>query len=152
VNIHIGTSGWSYDHWTSVLYPPGTPSGGRLRLYSGQFDTVELNSSFCRWPREAAFAKWREHVPAGFQFSVEAPRGLTHAKKLLAPEQWVGRIATCWHELGSRRGALLVQLPPATGRDDDRLQYFLAQLPGWLRVVVEFRHSSWLDDAVFGIP
>ncbi len=66
VNIHIGTSGWSDNHWTAVLYPPGTPSGGRLRLYSGQFDTVELNSTFYRWPREAAFARWREQVPAGF--------------------------------------------------------------------------------------
>ncbi|WP_071059586.1 hypothetical protein [Parafrankia soli] len=23
---HIGTSGWSYAHWTGVLYPPGTPA------------------------------------------------------------------------------------------------------------------------------
>ena len=23
--IRIGTSGWSYDHWTDVLYPAGLP-------------------------------------------------------------------------------------------------------------------------------
>ena len=23
--IAIGTSGWSYDHWTPQLYPPGLP-------------------------------------------------------------------------------------------------------------------------------
>ena len=23
--IRIGTSGWSYDHWAGVLYPPGLP-------------------------------------------------------------------------------------------------------------------------------
>ena len=31
----------------------------------------------------------------------------------------------CWHELGDRRGVLLVQLPPDQERDDDRLDYFL---------------------------
>ncbi|ABW16121.1 hypothetical protein Franean1_6787 [Parafrankia sp. EAN1pec] len=30
---HIGTSGWSYDHWTGVLYPPGTPARRRLEIY-----------------------------------------------------------------------------------------------------------------------
>ena len=23
--VHIGTSGWSYGHWTGVLYPEGLP-------------------------------------------------------------------------------------------------------------------------------
>ena len=109
----IGTSGWSYDHWEHVLYPPGTPSRQRLGLYTAQFDTVELNASFYRWPREVAFASWRRRLPDGFRMSVKAPRGLTHGKRLLSPEVWVDRIATCWHELGDRRGVLLVQLPPA---------------------------------------
>jgi uncharacterized protein YecE (DUF72 family) len=40
-------------------------------------------------------------------------------------------------------------LSPAQSRDDQRLAYFLAQLPPWLRVTVEFRHSSWIHDDVF---
>ena len=32
-------------------------------------------------------------------------------------------------------------------RDDARLDYFLAALPGWIRGRVEFRHPSWDDDA-----
>lgn len=49
---HVGTSGWSYDHWEHVLYPSGTASRNRLGYYVQQFDTVELNASFYRWPRE----------------------------------------------------------------------------------------------------
>jgi uncharacterized protein YecE (DUF72 family) len=81
--------------------------------------------------------------------SVKAPRGLTHAKRLYAPEAWIERIARSWHELGDKRGVLLVQLPPAMERDDARLHYFLAALPGWVRVAVEFRHPSWHVDDVF---
>jgi uncharacterized protein YecE (DUF72 family) len=91
--VHVGTSGWSYDHWEHVLYPPGTPSRDRLAHYAQQFATVELNSSFYRWPREATFAGWRRRLPEGFLLSVKAPRGLTHGKRLYGPDVWVERIA-----------------------------------------------------------
>jgi uncharacterized protein YecE (DUF72 family) len=149
--VHVGTSGWSYQHWEGVLYPPATPPRERLRRYTERFGTVELNSSFYRWPRPASFASWRARLPDGFQFSVKAPRGLTHAKRLYSPEVWVERIATCWHELGDKRAVLLVQLAPDHVRDDDRLRYFLDLLPSWMRVALEFRHVSWHDEKVFAL-
>lgn len=42
MDVRIGTSGWSYDHWTGVLYPPGLPVAARLDRYAAVFDTVEL--------------------------------------------------------------------------------------------------------------
>jgi uncharacterized protein YecE (DUF72 family) len=83
--------------------------------------------------------------------SVKAPRGLTHGKKLYSPEVWVERIASCWHELGDRRGVLLVQLAPGHARDDARLEYFLDRLPPWMRTAVEFRHPSWHDDEILAM-
>jgi uncharacterized protein YecE (DUF72 family) len=148
---HIGTSGWSYDHWNDVLYPAGTASRNRLQHYVAQFSTVELNASFYRWPRESTFAGWNQRLPDGFQMSVKAPRGLTHAKKLYAPEVWVERIARSWHELGDKRAVLIVQLPPTMERDDARLDYFLGLLPDWIRVAVELRHPSWECDEVFAL-
>jgi uncharacterized protein YecE (DUF72 family) len=149
--IRVGTSGWSYDHWEPELYPAGLPPGQRLARYTESFGTVELNSSFYRWPRPAAFASWQRRLPAGFVMSVKAPRGLTHARKLLEPEAWIERIAAGWHELGGKRAVLLVQLGPAQPRDDDRLGWFLRALPGWIRVAVEFRHASWHHEEVFAL-
>lgn len=147
----IGTSGWSYDHWDGVLYPPGTPPARRLELYTQEFDTVELNASYYRWPRDATFASWRNRLPAGFRMSVKGPRGLTHAKKLYSPEAWIERIAVSWRELSDRRGVLLVQLPPTLERDDERLGWFLDQMPSWVRVAVEMRHPSWHTEEVFDL-
>lgn len=147
--IYVGTSGWAYPHWNGVLYPPGTPPGDRLNLYTRRFTTAELNASFYRWPSNRTFAGWRERLPAGFVLSVKAPRGLTHAKRLYAPEVWVDRITRCWHELRDRRGVLLVQLRPDHERDDARLSWFLSQLPSWLRVAVELRHASWDTEDVY---
>ncbi|WP_375383666.1 DUF72 domain-containing protein [uncultured Microbacterium sp.] len=147
----IGTSGWSYDHWGDVLYPPGLPPRERLAHYVRAFDTVELNASFYRWPRPAMFASWRNRLPEGFELTVKAPRGLTHARRLYAPEEWLERMTAGLHELAGRRGPLLVQLPPTMERDDDRLEWFLARVPPWMRPAVEFRHPSWNDEAVFAL-
>lgn len=149
--IHIGTSGWSYDHWTDVLYPAGLPVAKRLARYVENFDTVELNASFYRWPRPVTFAGWRRRLPPGFLMSVKAPRGLTHARKLYGPEVWADRIGAGWHELGDKRAVLLVQLAPGHERDDARLDYFLGALPPWIRVAVEFRHPSWHVEEVFAL-
>jgi uncharacterized protein YecE (DUF72 family) len=151
MGIHVGTSGWSYDHWDGVLYPPGTPARDRLAHYVRRFDTVELNASFYRWPRDASFASWCRRLPAGFALSVKAPRGLTHAKRLYAPEPWLPRLTAAWHELGDKRAVLLLQLHPKHERDDARLAYVLERLPEWMRIAVEFRHPSWHDDAVYSL-
>jgi uncharacterized protein YecE (DUF72 family) len=147
----IGTSGWSYDHWADVLYPPGTTPARRFDVYTREFATVELNASFYRWPRVVTFAGWRRRLPPGFRMSVKAPRGLTHARRLRDPDVWVDRITSCWHELLDRRGVLLLQLPPDLERDDDLLGGFLGRLPWWVPVSVELRHASWYDDAVFDL-
>jgi uncharacterized protein YecE (DUF72 family) len=94
---------------------------------------------------------WRCRLPDGLQLSVKAPRGLTHGRKLYGPEAWLERITAGWHELDGRRAVLLVQLAPAQARDDARLDYFLARVPGWMRVAVEFRHPSWHCEEVFAL-
>ena len=151
VTVWVGTSGWSYDHWEPELYPQGLPARDRLPRYVAAFPTAELNSSFYRWPSPAQFSSWRRRLPDGFRLSVKAPRGLTHARKLLAPESWIDRIGAGWHELDGRRAVLLVQLAPSHARDDARLDYFLRLLPGWIRVAVEFRHPSWHCEEIFAL-
>ena len=151
MTIRIGTSGWSYDHWADVLYPSGLASAKRLSYYVKTFDTVELNASFYRWPKDATFAKWRDQLPDGFTMSVKAHRGLTHYRRLSTPEPWIERFQRCWQLLGDRHGVLLVQLHPEQRRDDERLDSFLRSVPASIRVAVELRHPSWNDPAVYDL-
>jgi uncharacterized protein YecE (DUF72 family) len=151
VTVHVGTSGWSYDHWDDVLYPRGLPARDRLAAYMAQFRSVELNASFYRWPRYDTFATWRRRLPDGFAMSVKASRGLTHAKRRYAPEMWLARTAAAWHQLGARRDVVLVQLAADQVRDDRRLDHFLGLIPAWMRIAIEFRHDSWLDDTIFAL-
>jgi len=149
--IRIGTSGWSYDHWADVLYRPGLPVAKRLARYVEEFDTVELNASFYRWPRDATFTGWCQRLPPGFTMSVKAHRGLTHYRRLGTPEPWVERFERCWTALGDKREALLVQLHPALERDDARLDHFLSVMPDRIPVAMELRHASWNHPDVFAL-
>lgn len=110
-----------------------------------------MNSTFYRWPRGATFASWQRRLPEGFTLAVKAPRRLTHGVRLYAPETWIARIADGLAALGTRRGPLLVQLPPDFSYDLPRLAYFLARLPHWIRVTCEFRHPSWHREETFAL-
>lgn len=149
MSVHIGTSGWSYEHWNGVLYPHDLPARERLDHYLRQYNTTELNSSYYRWPGEAAFQRWRRRLPEGFLLSVKAPGLLTHVKRLYSPENWVATIHRHLARLGSRQGILLVQTPPTFAVDYARLAYFLEQIPADLRIAIEFRHSSWHQEEIF---
>src|SRR5262245_476588 len=149
IAVHIGTSGWSYDHWEGVLYPPGLPVRQRLEVYVQRYQTVELNSSYYHWPADRTFLNWQQRLPPGFQMSVKAPGSLTHRQRLYQPEAWLARIQRSLSGLGDKLGCLLVQLPPGLGCDLPRLDYFLAQCPSGVRIAVEMRHPDWHQEAAF---
>lgn len=52
--IHIGTSGWQYDHWSGSFYPDDLPKNEWLNYYTGHFQTVEVNNSFYQLPSQAS--------------------------------------------------------------------------------------------------
>jgi uncharacterized protein YecE (DUF72 family) len=148
---HVGTSGWSYDHWQGVLYPRGASSLARLGAYAERFETVEVNNTFYRWPEPSVFDTWRARVPAGFVFAIKASRGLSQFRKLNDPGPWLDRMTEGLRRLGSQLGVLLVQLPPHFPPNPARLDAFLGQTPSGVRVAVEFRHPGWHTEEVFAI-
>ncbi|NAZ82159.1 DUF72 domain-containing protein [Kineococcus sp. R8] len=148
MSVFVGTSGWSYDHWAGVLYPPRTPPVRRLEHYLREFRTVELNTSFYRWPAPATFATWRAQLPAGFRLSVKASRYLTHYRRLGSPEPWVERMVAGWRELGDVAAVLLLQLRGDQDAAPDRLEHVLDLLPADVRTALEPRHAGWDSDDV----
>jgi uncharacterized protein YecE (DUF72 family) len=147
--IHVGTSGWSYDHWREVFYPGKLPRAKWLAFYAQSFATVELNSSFYHLPTEKAFAGWRDGTPEGFLFAVKVSRLITHIKKLRDCSEPVEMFLSRARLVGPKLGPLLYQIPPGVRRDDSLLKAFLLLLPAGLIHVFEFRHESWHTEEVF---
>jgi uncharacterized protein YecE (DUF72 family) len=147
--VHIGTSGWYYEHWRGHLYPEDLPKSRFLEHYTRSFSTVELNNSFYRLPAEKTFAGWREATPPGFLFAVKASRYLTHLKRLLDPQEPLLRLFERVQGLREKLGPLLYQLPPRFAPDLSRLETFLEALPPERTHVVEFRDRRWLQEPVY---
>jgi uncharacterized protein YecE (DUF72 family) len=151
MKYYVGTSGWHYDHWRDDFYPKGMAKSGWLEFYSHYFPTVELNNSFYHLPSEKAFIGWRDASPPGFVFSVKVSRFITHIKRLKDTEEPVANFLSRARLLKGKLGPLLYQLPRNMKRDDRLLEDFLKILPGDVRHVFEFRHTSWFDDGVFDL-
>jgi len=151
IKQHVGCSGWHYEHWRELFYPAELPKSKWLSFYARQFTTVELNNSFYKLPSEKAFTTWRESTPGNFIFAVKVSRFITHIKRLKNLGSAVDNFLSRAGFLGEKLGPLLYQLPPNMKRNDELLQNFLSLLPPKYQHVVEFRHKSWIDDAVFDI-
>ena len=148
----IGCSGWTYDDWVGVLYPEGLPKAKWRDAYAAEFDTVELNASFYRWPGTKRFEQWGRVLPGGFRMSIKAANWITHRRRLRDPEgAWAKRLHEAWQALGDHRGPILLQLHPAMERDDDLLDEFLGSLDGRMKVAVELRHASWQTEEVYAL-
>ena len=151
MDTRVGTSGWSYEHWRERYYPEGLPSTERLSFYAREFDTVELNSSFYRLPRETTFVRWREVTPGRFIFAVKGSRYVTHVKKLVGVSDAVDNLCRRAVNLGEKLGPVLWQLPPQAKKNEERLEGFLGCLPDGISHVVEFRNRNWFDDGIYAL-
>lgn len=149
--IHIGTSGWHYDHWKGVFYPEKIPAGGMLAFYARHFMAAEINNSFYKLPETETLEAWRKAVPEGFLFAVKASRYITHMKKLKDPDKAVANFLARMAVLGDHLGPVLFQLPPHWNSNPDRLRQFIPVLPRTNRYAFEFRDPSWFNDEVFGL-
>ena len=145
----IGTSGWNYNHWRGRFYPQGLPSGRWFAHYAEVFDTVEINNTFYRQPKNETFDGWREQAPAGFLYAVKANRHLTHMKKLKNPQESLERCLEGSRRLKEYLGPILYQLPPQWGKNLTRLREFARLLPADLQHVIEFRDRDWLCDETY---
>ena len=85
--VHVGTSGWHYEHWRGPFYPDDLKAHRFLPYYATHFTTVEINNSFYQLPSEQALRAWRDTAPPGFIFAVKGSRFITHWKKLKDPER-----------------------------------------------------------------
>jgi uncharacterized protein YecE (DUF72 family) len=149
--IHIGTSGWQYQHWRGPFYPVDLPPSKMLAWYAEHLDTVEINNSFYRLPSSEALGSWCQQTPSSFCFALKASRYITHNHKLKDPQDTVERFMKAVEKLKRRLGPILFQLPPSWKVNVERLDAFLAGLSPSHDYVFEFRHQSWNVQPVYEV-
>ena len=147
--VHIGTSGYSYDHWKGRFYPESLRPDGFFAHYARFFDTVEINYSFYHIPTRKQVASWKRMAPEGFLFSLKAPKKITHTMRLQNASGLTRAFIWQAKDLAEHLGIFLFQLPPSFAADLALLEEFLSSLPLKYRYAFEFRHDSWLVEPVY---
>lgn len=147
--IHVGTSGWSYQHWKEVFYPHKLAATKWLPYYAGIFATTEINGSFYRLPSEDTVKKWVALVPDNFTFCPKMSRYLTHMKKLKEPEEPLERFFSVFNSMKQKIGPVLIQLPEMLRFNYEVAEQFYRLLRlqySAYKFVLEVRHGSWLQE------
>ncbi|MFX1280318.1 MAG: DUF72 domain-containing protein [Promethearchaeota archaeon] len=158
--ILIGTSGWGYDEWIGPFYPKSLKKEDFLLYYSEIFFTNEINTTFYNTPSRWVVQNWVNKTPKNFLFSAKIPQTITHENFL--------DIDLCLRDLNyfldsmeplvksKKLLSFLIQLPPTFKKNKHfgNLKEFFDNWPGnydknGYKLVVEFRHKSWMDDEVF---
>jgi len=151
----VGTASWTDPTLvkTDLFYPKSLRTAEeRLRFYSSQFNTVEVDASYYTLLAEKTAAAWVERTPAGFMFNIKAfamltqhpaevPRLPIALKELLSEKEKSQRRLTrpsaqlvdlafdmFWSSLAPLKqahklGMLLFQFPPYFVRKSASLDY-----------------------------
>jgi uncharacterized protein YecE (DUF72 family) len=144
IRWHIGCSGFHYKEWRDFFYPQGLAASKWFDYYTTQFNTLELNTSFYRFPTLSALEFWYKKAPEGFSFSAKMPRSITHFKKFEDTERMVNDFYTVLSAgLQEKLDCVLIQLPPQLKYSEEKLEKIITQADDRFKNVIEFRHESW---------
>jgi uncharacterized protein YecE (DUF72 family) len=148
-NIHLGTSGWSYNEWEGPFYQKGEKR--KLRSYSHVFKTVEIDSTYYRNPSKGTVMGWLKYSPSDFVFTAKMPKLITHDKRLGLKSDVKADLDTYFDlmrplQLGGKLGCFLIQLPPKCDCNLETLESFFGMLDPMFKYAVEFRNVSWLKN------
>ena len=132
MTIRIGISGWRYEGWRGVFYPPDLAQSRELQFASRAVATIEINGTHYSLQSIDSFRAWHDATPDDFVFSVKGPRYLTHMLRFrddTARPAIANFFASGVLALDAKLGPFLWQFPPTFRFDAERLERFLSLLP-----------------------
>ncbi len=171
--ILVGTASWSDPGFVKAWYPAGMAASERLVWYAGQFEMVEVNSTFYAAPNRRMVEQWCRTTPEHFVFDIKLHQLLSRhapAPKLLPPKirrlaavgekgkvvltpeieaAMIDQFLPSLHLLraAGKLGALLLQLSPEFSprrHSLDELENLFSALAEF-PIALELRNRGWIE-------
>ncbi len=142
--VFIGTSGFLYWGWRGILYPQDSKPSEWLKIYSQNFNALEINSTFYRLPVKSSLRNYRRKVPE-LKLVLKLFRGITHYRKLT--DENLSPFLTAKEILKDQLFCLLAQFPKSfkpSEKSFDFIRQLIERLNG-IEVVFELRHPDWQE-------
>lgn len=148
----IGCSGFYYKEWKGDFYPDKFTQKNWFSYYASKFNTLEINSSFYRYPKPEVLQSWYDNSPADFKFSIKVPRTVTHYRRFNNVEQPLDDFhRLIKNGLKDKLGCVLYQLPSNLKYSFELLDRMVSQMDKSLNNVIEFRDAGWWNSDVYEI-
>jgi len=153
--LFCGPSGWSYPHWSGIVYPKLKPRGFHaLEDLANYFDAVEINTSFYQPVRPELASVWVRKVAHNprFQFTVKLGRRFTHERSLAAVEIAQYKEGLRAFQRARKLGCVLMQFPWSFRYTEENRGHVIALRRAFYEfpLVAEMRHASWLHEEALG--
>lgn len=128
--VRIGISGWRYEPWRGVFYPPGLAQRRELEFAARMLGTIEINGSFYSLQRPSSWQQWHDDTPDDFVFAVKGGKYITHLRRLIDVQAPLANFfASGVLALRHKLGPVLWQFPPQMRFDTGRFAAFFDLLP-----------------------
>lgn len=139
--IRIGTSGYDY------FWNEGKPTKFQWYLSQG-FKTVEINSSFYRFPVNTWVKAWLKS-PEDFDFTIKVHRSITHYARLSDRGlELLSKFTDILKDMEHKITFWLFQMPPTfvyNEKNYNKVIAFFTKAKLNATPVIEFRHESWWE-------
>ncbi len=164
--IRIGTAGWAYKDWDSIVYPPHLKKTKHpVEFLAQYFDLIEINTSFYGHIRPEMGKTWCKKAAAvnrEFVFTAKLNKAFTHSPlgvlqstsaETIRPGGDDERLAKEGLDSIASEGmlgALLMQFPISFKNTDQNRDYLDSLLKrfGQYPIAVEVRHDSWNNEDI----
>lgn len=123
------------------------------KKYYENFDTVELNVTFYRYPNEALLEKWRKEAPVDFEFTVKAHQEISHDQKLKLNDECIKALDQMKHICNKLRSQILLIQTPSSIKPSAEIfrrveDFFSKAETEGLIIAWETRGPLWEDETV----
>lgn len=151
MRCYVGTSGWSFPHWKGILYPEELPPSDWLKYYSGNFNCVEVNSTFYRSFSASTYRRWVSSVPEDFKFILKLSQEITHKKRLAGVHKEIMDFLNGLSSIAEKVGLILMQLPPSYKVVLSDFEESVSLIREKFVLAVEFRNKYALSEDALDI-
>ncbi len=152
--MHLGTSGFSFDDWKGTVYPETLPKPQWLIYYEQQlgFNALEVNYTYYAMPTHRTMQGLVRKTSERFRFTVKTHRSMTHdilqtghaiQDNPMAFEQFREGLQPMTDS--GKLGCVLAQFPYAFFNKPETREYVVKTIDRLsdLNLVLEFRNKSW---------
>jgi uncharacterized protein YecE (DUF72 family) len=151
IQFYFGGPVWGDKNYLGNIFPLKTKQKDFLKVYSSQFNSIEVNATRYGTPKIETITHWRDQVPDGFKFSMKIPQVVTHRKDInddmarFKLDEFLVALDSLGNKNGVAFGVMANYLRPDNFRG---LQQFVKSLPQDMQFALELRAPEWFADAV----